>query len=256
MPGNDGRLVLADDDPEVSVRDVRVAASRIDAPATAVDDVDDLVAPEDGLRPHGRRDLAPPPALRRALARPLAKPSLDGPVERFDTDQVSADGRQDLPVLRLRRRSRVVALLRPEEDVPLEVGAADRALEALLVVRTCEAQALDELLDEPRLELGGVLPGDDLDAPCLSAREAGPHLVGPRVERLAAEVARDQDVVAVLLLAARRGELGVAGAAARKARLDVSRCEVLDDIDERATGADGRQLPRVPHQHEAVVLGG
>ena len=79
------------------------------------------------------------------------------------------------------------------------------------------------------------------------------HGVCARIERPSAEVRCQEHVgPGLALLASRNCELGIARPAARKERLDFLRLELSNDVHERATGPDRRELARVPDEHESL----
>jgi hypothetical protein len=97
------RLVVASQDPDVAVGYIWILVGlRPAIPASAVDDADDLVAIEEPLRPHRRRDLPLVEVRLRPLAGALTERLLDHAIDAVDTGQSSAHRRQDLPALGLR----------------------------------------------------------------------------------------------------------------------------------------------------------
>ena len=226
--------------------------------APLVDDVDDLVAVEDRLRAEGPWDLAPPALGGRHLAPSAAKPFLDHAVQGVDAVKTAAHGRQHLPGLGLAKprpgcrrnwfqknaRSRSLKREPPSDTSKPELVVRPREFErrapapsTIFVCRSC-----------------GSFHCTSRSRAALRRREPVPHLVRAGVERAAAEVRREQHVLAVGdRLPAGDGQLRVARA--RSAGTRPRRPAGASSFTMSTNGparADRRELPRIADEHEAL----
>ena len=254
------RAPVADDDADLAVGKVAVARGlRVDAllPDRPVAVVDDLVAVDDLIIAHRLGDAAVLAGVARLLdLRPLVA-QVDRTVERVHAPGLLSHRAEQLPTLGRSASPRVfVAPLRVEPGRAFVVEVATQAAgEGLpFFPPGFEPKRGGERPGQEVIELVGGVPAQELHglAAALPVQDLE-HLVFARAQHTATEPCRQLQVLAFAgALPARHGELGIAGADARKAGLDVLRLQPRDHIGKGPAGADGGQLARVSHEDEAV----